>query len=261
MGSSSTHSLGEEDYGIIPRVARHLFDNVQIKEAEDINSTYRVRIQFLEIYGEEIRDLLDPSTTAKVTIRETPAGGVYVSGAREELVTSADEMLSILEKGSAGRTTGSTRMNSTSSRSHGYFPPLSPIILCLAIFTILLERTIHYPVNSSSPPANSLEESTTTPLNIEDFAAVAAVVAEPEVRKCKFHFVDLAGSERAKRTGAEGVRLREGIDINKGLLVLGNVISALGDEQKRGKVHVPYRDSKLTRILQVEIFSILFSIS
>lgn len=74
---------------------------------------------------------------------------------------------------------------------------------------------------------------------------------EPEVRKCKFHFVDLAGSERVKRTGAEGVRLREGIDINKGLLVLGNVISALGDEQKRGKVHVPYRDSKLTRMLQV----------
>lgn len=74
---------------------------------------------------------------------------------------------------------------------------------------------------------------------------------EPEVRKCKFHFVDLAGSERVKRTGAEGLRLREGIDINKGLLVLGNVISALGDEQKRGKVHVPYRDSKLTRMLQV----------
>lgn len=77
--------------------------------------------------------------------------------------------------------------------------------------------------------------------------------SEPEVRKCKFHFVDLAGSERAKRTGAEGLRLREGIDINKGLLALGNVISALGDEQKRGRVHIPYRDSKLTRILQVGI--------
>lgn len=119
MGSTSNIRLAEEEYGIIPRVARHVFDNVQLKESEDNNSTYRVRIQFLEIYGEEIRDLLDPSNIAKVTIRETPAGGVYVSGAREELVTSADEMLLVLEKGSAGRTTGSTRMNSLSSRSHG----------------------------------------------------------------------------------------------------------------------------------------------
>jgi hypothetical protein len=90
-------------------------------------------------------------------------------------------------------------------------------------------------------------------MELDNFMSAKAVTAEPEVRKCKFHFVDLAGSERAKRTGAEGIRLREGIDINKGLLALGNVISALGDEQKKGKVHVPYRDSKLTRILQVWI--------
>jgi len=68
----------------------------------------------------------------------------------------------------------------------------------------------------------------------------------------KFHFVDLAGSERAKKTGAEGGRLREGININYGLLVLGNVISALGDETRKGS-HVPYRDSKLTRMLQDSI--------
>ena len=72
-----------------------------------------------------------------------------------------------------------------------------------------------------------------------------------EVRRSKFHFVDLAGSERIKRTKAQGTQLKEGIDINKGLLSLGNVISALGDDQKKGKVHVPYRDSKITRILQV----------
>ncbi len=80
-----------------------------------------------------------------------------------------------------------------------------------------------------------------------------AVVSQ-EVQKCKFHFVDLAGSERAKRTGAQGQQLKEGIDINKGLLALGNVISALGDDQKKGKVFVPYRDSKLTRMLQVCIY-------
>ena len=72
-------------------------------------------------------------------------------------------------------------------------------------------------------------------------------------RRTKFHFVDLAGSERMKRTKAQGIHMREGIDINKGLSALGNVINALADEGRRGKVaqHVPYRESKLTRLLQV----------
>ena len=119
MGSSSSLRLAEEEYGIIPRVIRNLFETIQTKENQDTNSTYRVRIQFLELYGEDLRDLLDPTSSAKVTIRETPAGGVYISGAREELVTSAEEMLNALEKGSLGRTTGSTLMNQYSSRSHG----------------------------------------------------------------------------------------------------------------------------------------------
>jgi len=71
---------------------------------------------------------------------------------------------------------------------------------------------------------------------------------EEEVKRSRFHFVDLAGSERQKRTKVEGQRLKEGIDIHKGLLVLGNVISALGDSKKVGRTHVPYRDSKLTII-------------
>uniref|UniRef100_A0A671SGG1 Kinesin-like protein KIF21A n=2 Tax=Sinocyclocheilus anshuiensis TaxID=1608454 RepID=A0A671SGG1_9TELE len=72
---------------------------------------------------------------------------------------------------------------------------------------------------------------------------------EFETLTAKFHFVDLAGSERLKRTGATGDRAKEGISINCGLLALGNVISALGDRSKRS-THVPYRDSKLTRLLQ-----------
>ena len=125
-----------------------------------------------------------------------------------------------------------------------------------------MERTIHHPavsrksdqvVESGITDSKVEEESEAVRgENIDNLSEMMAG-AEPEVRKCKFHFVDLAGSERAKRTGAEGIRLREGIDINKGLLALGNVISALGDEQKRGKVHIPYRDSKLTRMLQVPI--------
>lgn len=68
-------------------------------------------------------------------------------------------------------------------------------------------------------------------------------------KSAKFHLVDLAGSERQKKTGATGQTLREGININKGLLVLGNVISALGDERQQHG-HIPYRDSNLTRLLK-----------
>lgn len=142
----------------------------------------------------------------------------------------------------------------------------------VAIFTILLEHTIHSgdsppvaagapaaeaEVEEKSPDAVSTDDGVTASSGTKDESSEAdsltkaqATARGPEIRKCKFHFVDLAGSERVKKSGAEGQQLREGIDINKGLLALGNVISALGDEQKRGKVHVPYRDSKLTRMLQ-----------
>jgi Kinesin motor domain len=100
-------------------------------------------------------------------------------------------MLALLERGSLCRTTGSTDMNAHSSRSH-------------AIFTVVLEQHI-----KSSTQEENNEDST-------------------EYRTSKFHFVDLAGSERAKRTGATGQRMKEGININMGLLALGNVISALG---------------------------------
>ena len=127
-----------------------------------------------------------------------------------------------------------------------------PSFVCAAIFTILLERTIHHPSPSPMGPVDDSDcDCKVITGDVPPDADGIFAGADPEVRKCKFHFVDLAGSERAKRTGAEGLRLREGIDINKGLLALGNVISALGDEQKRGKVHIPYRDSKLTRMLQV----------
>jgi hypothetical protein len=106
-------------------------------------------------------------------------------------------------------------MNDASSRSH-------------AIFTIYIEQHFIEDLNKTTP--TSVEEGFVT---------------------AKFHFVDLAGSERIKKTGATGSTLKEGININLGLLCLGNVISALTDPEKRGNPKfVPYRDSKLTRILQ-----------
>merc|ERR1719446_1652773 len=122
------------------------------------------------------------------------------------------------------RTTAATLMNEQSSRSH-------------SIFTIILEqrkRNASCQRQAWGADSESGGEASATQLSY---------------RTAKFHLVDLAGSERAKRTGAVGSRFKESVAINSGLLALGNVISALGDPAKRG-THVPYRESKLTRLLQ-----------
>lgn len=130
----------------------------------------------------------------------------------------------LLNKGISHRTTSATLMNEGSSRSH-------------AIFTVTIEQRI-------------VKEFEIAPEVIEGGKEEApAAGQQEELISAKFHFVDLAGSERIKRTGATGMLLKEGISINKGLLCLGNVISALTEESRKNH-HIPYRDSKLTRILQ-----------
>ncbi|CAE7745866.1 KIN4A [Symbiodinium pilosum] len=173
--------------------------------------TVQVSCCYLEIYNEDIRDLLQPGGHAgPIAIREDAAGGIKVSGIHAETCTSAEEMFRCLSDGSVQRTTGATLMNEQSSRSH-------------SIFTLILEQRRRI--------------------------AGGDAWSEDDYVTAKFHLVDLAGSERAKRTGAVGSRFKESIAINSGLLALGNVISALGDPAKRGS-HVPYRESKLTRLLQ-----------
>jgi hypothetical protein len=232
------------DAGVIPRAVRQIFralqkkkresrrnadsiskgvdadDNEEMKETLTCPFEFTVKVQFLELYGEEIRDLLANDRGAialepkeRLTIRDGGTNDPEVVGATQIVVPSAQEALECLTKGNLHRVTAATAMNDTSSRSH-------------AILTIFVEQS-------------TVDDSLTT--NGE---------ATTRLLQSKFNFVDLAGSERVKRTQAEGRRLKEGIDINKGLLVLGNVISALGDPTKRGRTFVPYRDSKLTRLLQ-----------
>ncbi len=240
MGSAADPSIKEEQFGIIPRVINNLFDMIHDKEEIDGCSTYKVHVQFLEVYGEDVRDLLDHTKTAKVTIRETADGELFVKGAKEEYVGSLEQMMKTLEDGTRNRSTAATKMNQTSSRSH-------------AIFTVFLEHTLHS-ADAADATGGGARSGTRSGESRATSGGLASTASDSggkkEVRKSKFHFVDLAGSERAKRTGAHGVQLKEGININQGLLALGNVISALGDEKKRGKVFVPYRDSKLTRMLQ-----------
>lgn len=236
-GSGKTYTMGTAfkeggQTGIIPQAMSAIFSKI---EALRNQIEFQLHVSFIEIHKEEVRDLLDSSLSAKsdtsnagkvnvpgrspIQIRESSNGVITLAGSTEVEVRSLKEMAACLEQGSLSRATGSTNMNNQSSRSH-------------AIFTITLEQMRK--VNQGSPGETNLNES----MNEEYLSA-------------KLHLVDLAGSERAKRTGSDGMRFKEGVHINRGLLALGNVISALGDEKKRKEgVHVPYRDSKLTRLLQ-----------
>ncbi|XAR62078.1 Plus-end-directed kinesin ATPase [Bertholletia excelsa] len=235
-GSGKTYTMGtnyngdDHNGGIIPKVMETIFSRV---ESSKDSIEYLIRVSFIEIFKEEVFDLLDPNPPAlsrgdgvpptkaagpgraPIQIREAVNGGITLAGVTEAEVRTKEEMALYLLRGSVSRATGSTNMNSQSSRSH-------------AIFTISMEQK-----KIASAPGLSHDDG------------------GDDILCAKLHLVDLAGSERAKRTGADGMRFREGIHINKGLLALGNVISALGDEKKRKEGgHVPYRDSKLTRLLQ-----------
>ena len=228
-GSGKTYTMGsgcvdvpDDETGIIPRVVNDVFAEAH-RQAESGASETSVRCAFLEVHNEEVRDLLHPDTSPKrITIRERADGAIVAAGAREVATRSADETLRLLELGCVARTTGGTKMNAQSSRSH-------------AIFTIIIEQT--------------------------HLTQEARRRHKGRYASAKFHLVDLAGSERNKKTRATGSRFQESININSGLLALGNVIAALsgddtnrvgvGKSQTNGlKTHVPYRDSKLTRLLQ-----------
>ncbi|KAG1655297.1 hypothetical protein FOA52_002456 [Chlamydomonas sp. UWO 241] len=227
-GSGKSFTMGSEyrpggrTHGVIPEAIAAIFR--RINSVKDDYET-AVRVSFVEIHKEDIRDLLVAGTPGggSVSIRET-SSGVSLYGATEKEVRSVDEMAAVLEMGTLCRSTASTNMNSKSSRSH-------------AIYTITVEqrRTAVSPL----PGADDDDEG-------EDNGEMAVVDNGDDYLCAKMHLVDLAGSERAKRTKAEGARLKEGIHINRGLLALGNVINSIVDKQK----HIPYRDSKLTRLLQ-----------
>ncbi|KAK5912770.1 hypothetical protein CesoFtcFv8_002609 [Champsocephalus esox] len=240
MGTGFDVSLGQKEQGIITRAVHHLFEGIRIRrqraqEAGSQPPEFKVSAQFLELYNEEVLDLFDGgrdpesrNRKSAIKIHEDASGSIYTSGVTSRLVHTEEELLQCLKLGALSRTTASTQMNATSSRSHAIF-------------------TIHLCQMRECPPGLTNGGAETGEVNDVDSGPITQ--PEFETLMAKFHFVDLAGSERLKRTGATGERAREGISINCGLLALGNVISALGDQTKKGG-HVPYRDSKLTRLLQ-----------
>ncbi|XP_062922116.1 kinesin-like protein kif7 isoform X1 [Mobula hypostoma] len=215
IGESYISSVTEDDQGIIPRALAEIFKLIDENDAVD----HTVKVSYLEVYKEEFKDLLEVETASKdIRTREDDKGNTVLCGVKECEVEGLDEALSLLEIGNTTKHTSATQINTRSSRSH-------------TIFTITMEQR----------------------RGIGRITRLAAAAGDPfsstQVITSKFHFVDLAGSERIIKTGNTGERLKESIQINSGLLALGNVISVLGDPRRKGS-HIPYRDSKITRILK-----------
>ncbi|GBC24961.2 uncharacterized protein OCT59_009462 [Rhizophagus irregularis] len=245
-GSGKTYSMGTalddsnippEHQGIIPRAIRKLFADLHERKEKNPSYQFEVYISFLELYNEDLIDLLNPQSRENnkkgkndLIIREDTNGQIHWAGVKEVKVSDPDELLGQLQKGSLCRTVASTDMNMVSSRSH-------------AIFSVILKQT----------RIESLEENKENVVPPAESSAASKGKNKQKLLSSKvtskFHFVDLAGSERLKRTNDIGDRAKERIAINGGLLALGNVISVLGDES-RNVAHIPYRDSKLTRLLQ-----------
>lgn len=207
--SGKTHTMrgSNSELGVIPLAVHDLFHAIQ----QEMDREFLLRMSYMEIYNEEINDLLAPEHR-KLQIHESVERGIFVAGLKEEIVVSAEQVLELMEFGESHRHIGETNMNLYSSRSH-------------TIFRMIIESRDR----------------------TDDAGANMTCDA---VRVSVLNLVDLAGSERAAKTGAEGVRLKEGSHINKSLMTLGTVIKKLSEGAESQGGHVPYRDSKLTRILQ-----------
>ncbi|KAG5437042.1 hypothetical protein PCANB_001318 [Pneumocystis canis] len=193
-GSGKTYTMMGPDIedpelkGVIPRIVERIFKSIM--ESQN-NIEYTVKVSYMEIYMERIKDLLCPHND-HLPIHEEKNRGVYVKGLREVYVSSLNEIYQIIKKGNQVRAAAATNVNAESSRSH-------------AIFVI-----------------------TVTQKNLET----------ENIKSGQLFLVDLAGSEKVAKTGASGQVLEEAKKINKSLSTLGL------------STHIPYRDSKLTRILQ-----------
>eukprot|EP00064_Thunnus_orientalis_P002493 superscaffoldBa00000185_g2500 len=202
-GAGKTHTMlgSQNEPGVMYRTMKDLFKRMDDAKEE---KEFAVAFSYLEVYNEQIRDLL--ANAGPLAVREDSSKGVVVQGLTLHQPKSAEHILEALDSGNRNRTQHPTDMNATSSRSH-------------AVFQIYLRQ-----------------QDKTASLN-------------PNVCVAKMSLIDLAGSERASATNAKGARFREGANINRSLLALGNVINALADPKSK-KAHIPYRDSKLTRILK-----------
>ncbi|XP_036612492.1 kinesin-like protein KIF14 [Trichosurus vulpecula] len=212
-GKSYTMMGFGEELGIIPRFCEDLFSQVAKKETQEVS--YHLEMSFFEIYNEKIHDLLvckaeNGQKKQPLRVREHPVSGPYVEALSANVVSSYSDVQSWLELGNKQRATAATGMNDKSSRSH-------------SVFTLVMTQT----------KTEFVEEEE------HDHRIISRI-----------NLIDLAGSERCSAIQTSGERLKEGVSINKSLLTLGKVISALSEQANRKRVFIPYRESVLTWLLK-----------
>jgi centromeric protein E len=249
-GKTFTMTGTPDSPGIIPLATMDIFSLIH----DEPDREFLLRVSMCEVYNEEVKDLLRPASVdggVELIIREDPQRGVVVQGLVEEIVTSVDDVMALLEAGTAQRASGATQLNSESSRSH-------------SIFRMVVESK---PTSASAetvadgdPAARRASTASVSSVGSDDGDGPNAAGGGACVNVSCLTLVDLAGSERSKKTGATGARFREGNNINKSLMNLGVVIRKLGERSNSVGRHnsrsngrggyVPFRNSKLTRILQ-----------
>lgn len=239
--STSSNHFREQDHqhvGIIPRTFEQIFDHV----ARNREIQFLIRASYLEIYQEEIRDLLKKDKTNKLELHERSDIGVFVKDLTSFVCKSIGEIERVMRVGNQNRIVAATDMNEHSSRSH-------------AIFMITIEQLkLDTKLQRESQVVGV--KSRQSSVDVDDLARKDGVI-----RVGKLNLVDLAGSERQRKTHSFGQRQKESIKINLSLSALGNVINSLMKQQQQRQqaapnaaatttIHTPYRDSKLTRLLQ-----------
>jgi len=236
-GTGKTYTMGILDFvknkhaGIIPRSLSQIFEWVA---ANKQSISFTVTLSFLQLYRDTIHDLLSPPSSSMpqgaevLHVREDPVRGFYVDGLKEYIVRNYSEAEALVNLGLENRAIAPTLMNTTSSRSH-------------TILTINIEQRGDASLDADDSPSVSTENTSTLGRDTGGFGKFSRTT------RSKLLMVDLAGSERVRRTLSKGTRLSEAKTINSSLSALGNVIAALADPNAP---HIPYRVSKLTRLLQ-----------
>lgn len=236
--AGKTHTMlgSPDDRGVTPRSISAVFEQV----AATPSRQFLIRATYIEIYNEVIRDLLMPAND-NLRIHEDVINKRIFVDAKEVVVSSVDQVMQIIAVGEEVRAVGETNMNDRSSRSH-------------TIFSLKIESR---EMNASDARDRRRTQAIQAGQDLDDFDSDQESDDTANdgyaIRCSTLSLVDLAGSERASFTKAQGMRLVEGGHINKSLLTLGNVINKLSSGESRSLSHIPYRDSKLTRLLQTAL--------